>query len=900
MSGIHADRRPVEDATAPPEARHAPPEAAGPVAAAHLGLAGVLTVPRVVALQRKAGSRAVAVMVQRQARLSVQRQGAGGRTSVAFRGQTYTTDPAQLRTLLESLVAERGQEGADTVAYAFLTMGFQEKADLQLRGVEPATLTEVQGALKPVLDKLHEERKPYLEGFRDTAARDTIGVLDRSHEQLRGQLDKYTDNERGGAPPDLEGLRNAARALAAKRRAADAAAATAKEAFEKMRTQLQAPAHPGSFVPPPIMPYFPNEALKEVAGSTNEAWWKQEQEYGALRRTHEATFPVLAMYATNEDGGAAGRLEDLPTWGPLADYRMKNRIAEELRTKIENNRSAARDLSDAERVWGLPLMVDAALRGQGAPAYKQRWVKAEVARLQAEAAERQQIIAAVALGAALVAGAATWGAASAPAAAGATVLAGLATGAQAVSTGLTIALTYQELRDYQFRAASSDTALDRAQAIAHDDPSWLWLAIQVAGAVLDIQVLRDSFTLLKGTIQAARASRDVVGLAEKVAATPGVPPPTANAITKQVAAEIEALPPLPASEAALKAVERLGTWDAIPAVERGQVVLDALAGGDVAVVLTRTGKTTTQLLEDLGRNSAAAKQLLTALNTRAYQLVGDQLRAIAPGLVLDEQAIGLIVSQNSLANIKGQILEEVMAFEMRRTLAAGADDAARQALVRGAEGTGTAEFIHGSRISDTLGDKLTDGMIGILREPDEVVVIRALEAKTRGVKGKLSREARVAFEKLPAVEQKQLLHDGAKILQRRRPDLASLSVDDVIAQHNGEVMKIVSSHFPQKSQFGQAAKTTQRLSMDVGDDLRDVPAEILIDGKRRKVVFPGAENRPLVTGIVPRGVPTGTMGGSVTKSGVARLEIQQVSSVDQARIDSLARAVADAKFLPLN
>jgi hypothetical protein len=112
-------------------------------------------------------------------------------------------------------------------------------------------------------------------------------------------------------------------------------------------------------------------------------------------------------------------------------------------------------------------------------------------------------------------------------------------------------------------------------------------------------------------------------------------------------------------------------------------------------------------------------------------------------------------------------------------------------------------------------------------------------------------------------------------------------------------MKVVNSHFTQTAQGGQALKTSERLALDVGDDLQDVPAEILIDGKRYKVVFPGAENRPLITGIVPSDVPVGTMGEKVTKTGNARLEIQQVSSVDQGRINSLARAVAQAKFLPV-
>jgi hypothetical protein len=167
------------------------------------------------------------------------------------------------------------------------------------------------------------------------------------------------------------------------------------------------------------------------------------------------------------------------------------------------------------------------------------------------------------------------------------------------------------------------------------------------------------------------------------------------------------------------------------------------------------------------------------------------------------------------------------------------------------------------------------------------------------VKGKLSREAKKRFEALGEAERNKLLHDGARELQRRRPDLASLSVDDVIATHNGEVMKVVNSEFTQTAQAGQALKTSERLAMDVGDDLQDIPAEILIDGKRYKVVFPGAENRPLITGIVPSNVSVGTMGDAVTKTGNARLEIQQVASIDQARINSLARAVAEAKFLPV-
>jgi hypothetical protein len=77
------------------------------------------------------------------------------------------------------------------------------------------------------------------------------------------------------------------------------------------------------------------------------------------------------MYSSNEDGNAADRLADLPTWGPFADYRMRGNVAEEIRGRLNNIAEAKADLTE-ERAWQLRKMVDASLKGRNASPYQQR------------------------------------------------------------------------------------------------------------------------------------------------------------------------------------------------------------------------------------------------------------------------------------------------------------------------------------------------------------------------------------------------------------------------------------------------------------------------------------------------------------------------------------------------
>lgn len=917
MRGPSAHGGPEADAAGAADRRR---EAPGRVAEPSLAAAAAgapLTAGNLTTLQRLAGNRATSLAVQRRSqasRLVVQRSGGGegGGGGIAFRGQMFSSDPTQLRTLMETLIGERGHDQATSVAYAFVQMTPKDRIDLQLRGVDMALLDSAQAALGPVVKELQQKRKDYLAEFRTEAQAAALAVMRQSRTELLKERQKYADDGTAtGPPPDMEGMRVAARSLAAKRRAADKAAATARDAMEMMRSQRQAPAHPGSFVPAPIFPYFPDQALREAARTTNEAWWQQEQEYAGLRATHEAKFPALAMYAANESGDAADRLDDLPTWGLFKDTRMKANVYDDCTERIDNNDSAAGTLSgDPEKVWSLPKMIEQTLRAKQAKPFQQQWVTAEGKQIHAAAAERERMIAAIALGVSLAAGALTLGTALVPAgAAGAATLAVMAAGAQTAATGLTIAVAYRELQEYRFAAASSATDLDKAQSIAQDDPAFLWLALTLVGVVLDLAALRQAFQAARASIEAAKAARDATTLADEVARVAHVPPATAEQIAAKVAAEIETLPP-PAAQSVVDALERLGSWETLAIKERRQLVTDALAGGDPMAVLARTGMNPLQLTEELGKGTKAARALWEALTRKAFAEVGPALRTPAPGIVLTDEAVANVVAGKTVGAIKGQLFEEVMQVEMRRVMEGPADDALRRKLVRGADGEGQAQFIPPEDIRTSQPrpgstgrgrNQLSDGLIAALRKGEgrnEVVIIRVLEAKAGSSAMEDLGATSTALSKLSQADRAERLRVAAGTLRTQRPELRKFTLDRIVADHPEEVEAIAKRHL-NMTETGQATRDTERLVGHDSGTSQPLPSTLWIKGEPYHVVFAGGRGRPSVTGVVPRGVDPEDMAKNVSKGDGVRLGIMNLQAIDDATLTALAQRVATAKGLPV-
>jgi hypothetical protein len=455
-----------------------------------------------------------------------------------FQGQVLTTDPAQLRTMLENLVASRGQSGAETFAYAFLRMGPEERIRLQLGGVDPQQLTSVQNTFEPVLNTLQNEQSFYLAEFGGEVVGDTTTVLSESKKRLQEEELKYTDTfPAQKEQPDLDGLRAAARALADKRKLADVAAAKSQAANRAMIGQSAPKADLLSPFPQPIVPFFPNPQLRQQAGDASDAWWKLEQEYGALRAKSEQQFPVLAMYSSNADGGAADRLDDLPTWGIFADFRLRDKISSEIRRRISNVEQSQGEL-DESTAWQLPEMIEATLKKKGAAPYQQRWVRDNAAKLAAERAAAKEFIAGVTIALIVVTAALSGGAAlAAEGSLAAGIFGALAEAGSGMSAGMTIATAYADIRDYQFQKAAAATDLDAANSIAHGDPSLKWVVLDLLAAAFTVEEAAVAFAEAAAAIKSVQAGEDVLA---SLKAIEGSTKSAANPIILRVLDEAEA------------------------------------------------------------------------------------------------------------------------------------------------------------------------------------------------------------------------------------------------------------------------------------------------------------------------------------------------------------------------
>src|SRR6202022_1128083 len=98
--------------------------------------AGNAAVASVLGGPERGDSMPLALVRGRQPSAVVQRDGpkpaqpGGASPGVAYKGQLFTENPAQMRALIERLVGEHGQDDAETVLYAFLRMGTEEKIAL--------------------------------------------------------------------------------------------------------------------------------------------------------------------------------------------------------------------------------------------------------------------------------------------------------------------------------------------------------------------------------------------------------------------------------------------------------------------------------------------------------------------------------------------------------------------------------------------------------------------------------------------------------------------------------------------------------------------------------------------------------------------------------------------------
>lgn len=517
-------RDPAEDREGQSQAEarsadRAAPGGAGPdlpELASALRRADQATRARVVSrLQHQAGNAAVQRMVQRKdpppASMPPPNQSTIPRPAeqpILHEGVQLAPDQKLLRDILERMVAVKGEAGMDAWAYRFINMSVEEKIQYQLQGVDMQRLEDTRIHLKEAVLKLEYDNKEFLRQFETKANDVTREILNDSEKQIKDQLQKLgitsseiqfgentttiysMSNKQAGAA-----IQAHARALAAKRREANRAA----NAMLRAKSDVDNWTRSNPFIIP--------QSLTDTARRTHEDWKAQEEAYDKLRKEKEQDYPILAVYSTGDD--AVSKLEQLASARP---EQVAQSLGAEAQKRLQNIERVRAELGSRFKVWRQSHVMSITRQQMNATPTQARLIRDKAQKEAADEESSKMLFAAVAIGLGLLAAIPTGGS---------SVLAGIATAAAVAGAGMSIYGAYEHLQEYMLESAAGGTAFDKANAISRDDPSLLWLALDVVAAVTDLRAAATAFKTLKAAMETARASklrnvRDLVDAGRKV------------------------------------------------------------------------------------------------------------------------------------------------------------------------------------------------------------------------------------------------------------------------------------------------------------------------------------------------------------------------------------------------
>jgi hypothetical protein len=508
-----------------------------------------------------------------------------------------------------------------------------------------------------VFGEVYREAVEYLEGFEERARTLTLTVLQTSEERVNAERVRYGLERIEISPPDWTsddfgqpnqpysiyshsmsprgpstGLAGAAKDLSAKR---DAISNLQAQRMRLLRLDI------GFFTTDVYLPEENRAQDEELQREIKE----RQTEYDVLRSVYERRYPILARFAQNPHA--------LAQIAQGAGENTAEILNKEIYGTLDNIAKVRRELTPGGRVkiWKLPEIVhltkvathatDDSVRGR----MRSKIVDDRRRQVLDDEFWRNLAIGALALGLALLAAIPTGGS---------SLLIGVTAIASLGSLGLSVYLASESLQDYNLEKAMTGTDFDRAQAISSEDPSLIWLAVDIVGVMLDVgpalRATRTAMTTARTTFRA------MAPLARRALTATG--PEAAEALSAlRNAARNERL--------AAAVARRVETLRAGTSVEQA---VGRAAGHEAAARAASLGS------DSLGRSTTT--------------VLGGHTVRVAPGsgaLVICSSCIwvrGLFATE--LAD-SSALLTRLEALEESGRLAAAADDAA--AATRVAEGT---------------------------------------------------------------------------------------------------------------------------------------------------------------------------------------------------------------------
>lgn len=545
-----AEKQDATAARSKQESREKRPAPEAPVAAA---LTDGPALP-VFRLQRAAGNRSVARLLDRgdthspgpvvrravpQASLPPPNQSTmppridNWNISLTYQGDAVIPDVEQCKRVLRKRLPEAGFEGASNYGHSFVNAGSETRIQWLL-AADDAFIDRTQAAMRTAVQQFDEECRIFLERFEMTAGNLTDAMLINAETQIKAEQEKlamqsklnasqagvYTSYSAGNKDY-LGQVKAAAGVLAGRREVADELGIKARKAREAVeeaaRPKSSGPGEPAAPLVPsnePLttytsqtggLPAFVPTALVDAQESTYRTWQDAEDEF--RRHANEATAQHASLGPLLAAGtGTAARLRSFSTETAEASAQgLGNDFAE----KLANIQAVRAELGGRFSIWKQPTVISMTHQRMNSGPGEQRMVRDKAAQVEADGKATKEMYAAIALGLGLLAAIPTGGS---------SLLAGAALAASVTGAALSAYQAYEEGQDYLLQKATANTSLDRAYKISESEPSFLFLAIDIATAVADLGAAKAAFTTLRETIAAARAAKAAEEVPRVVAA----------------------------------------------------------------------------------------------------------------------------------------------------------------------------------------------------------------------------------------------------------------------------------------------------------------------------------------------------------------------------------------------
>jgi hypothetical protein len=312
--------------------------------------------------------------------------------------------------------------------------------------------------------------------------------------------------------------------------------------------------------------------------------------------------------------------------------------------------------------------------------------------------------------------------------------------------------TYQALTHVQkflITQAAAGTAFDRAQALTAEDPSYFWLAVDIAAAILDVGMAAKAFSKLKplaqGAVEATEEAARVAKLKELEAAAKEVQAEAKAAENASLGTGTKAVEDVNKSAAATKAA-------APPQDLAAKVVAETKARIKGKEALEKLGAKEAEALKALVQGDEAAAGGLARMDPVARAKVlgsvksAKALRALGNAVQESDDALRMVESLHNIFVVKGNrpdqfkaILEKYLLsrqtkqadiFRAMGEAGMTEDDLAKIAAeIAGSKSAKNIGKEFGARVVPAIAERLPGGPEGIQRL---LQITERLEQSTAG------------------------------------------------------------------------------------------------------------------------------------------------------------------------